>query len=53
MPTDSLTAWAAAFGARFEQWIPRRIDDAWLTRFVDAPRFGWDLAGQQAGFTDP
>jgi hypothetical protein len=53
MHEHSLATWAARFGQRFEQLIPRRIDNAWLTRFVDAPRFGWDMAGLQAGFVDP
>jgi hypothetical protein len=53
MHGQSLTTWAARFGQRFEQRIPRRIDEAWLTRFVDAPRFGWDMAGLQVGFIDP
>lgn len=49
----SLKDWAALFAPLFEHWMPRTIDSTWVTRFVDQPRFGWDLAGLQAGFTDP
>lgn len=53
MHDTSLAGWAALFAPRFEQLLPRRVDGAWITRFVDAPRFGWDLPGLQAGFIDP
>jgi len=50
---NSLSTWAARFAPRFERCVPRRIDAAWLERFVDRPRYGWDLDGLEAGFTQP
>lgn len=53
MATDSFSHWAARFAPRFERHLPRRTDEPWLARFVDRPRFGWDLQALDAGWSRP
>jgi hypothetical protein len=37
----------------FEQWVPRRCDEAWLEKVSGAARYRWDVQALQAGFIDP
>lgn len=53
MQATDWTAARAFVDAALERWLPRHLDEAWVARTADPPRFGWDMAALDAGFSQP